>query len=154
VAIEVVVQYAIASVKLPSKKAIRRWVEAALQGHREQAQVTIRIVDEEEGARLNWRWRKRGRSTNVLAFPCIGLEAIAPELLGDVVICAPVVEREALGQNKASSAHWAHMVIHGTLHLLGFDHIERHEALVMEQLETQILQRLGYPDPYEYRDSE
>ena len=127
---------------------IKTWVEAALEGRREQAQVTVRIVDEEEGAELNRRWRKREGPTNVLAFPCTGLEAIAPELLGDVVICAPVVAREALEQNKAARAHWAHMVIHGTLHLLGFDHIEEGEALVMEQLETRILNRLGYPDPY------
>lgn len=151
--IEVVVQYATASAKLPSKKAIRTWVEAALRGLRERAQVTIRIVDEEEGALLNRRWRKRQGPTNVLAFPCTDLEALAPELLGDVVVCAPVVEREALEQNKAPDAHWAHMVIHGTLHLLGFDHSEESEALVMEQRETQILERLGYPDPYEPLDS-
>ena len=93
-------------------------------------------------------WRKRAGPTNVLSFPSTGLERIAPALLGDIVICAPVVEREAQHQRKALRAHWAHMVIHGTLHLLGLDHTEEQQALIMEQLEAEILGRLGYADPY------
>lgn len=147
--VEVVVQYAAGPLTaLPSKKTITLWVKAALAGRREEAQVTVRIVDEEEGSELNQRWRKRAGPTNVLSFPSTGLEQIAPALLGDIVICAPVVEREAQHQRKALRAHWAHMVIHGTLHLLGLDHIEEQQALIMEQLETEILGRLGYADPY------
>ncbi len=165
--VEVAIQYAMDPAGLPSRKAVKTWVKAALhhtslyrrrprcasfgcafRGRRTQAQVTIRIVDEQEGAELNQRWRKREGPTNVLSFPCTGLEAIAPELLGDVVICAPVVEREAIEQNKTPHAHWAHMVIHGILHLLGFDHIKESQALIMEELETRILRQLGYPDPY------
>jgi probable rRNA maturation factor len=149
VSVEVVVQYAAGPLTaLPSKKTITLWVKAALAGRREEAQVTVRIVDEEEGSELNQRWRKRAGPTNVLSFPSTGLEQIAPALLGDIVICAPVVEREAQHQRKALRAHWAHMVIHGTLHLLGLDHIEEQQALIMEQLETEILGRLGYADPY------
>lgn len=147
--VEVVVQYAVdPPTALPSKKTITIWVKAALAGRREEAQLTVRIVDEEEGSELNQRWRKRAGPTNVLSFPSTGLERIAPTLLGDIVICAPVVEREAQHQRKAFRAHWAHMVIHGTLHLLGLDHIEEQQALIMEQLETEILGRLGYADPY------
>lgn len=147
--VEVVVQYAVGPpTALPSKKTITLWIKAALAGRREEAQVTVRIVDEEEGSELNQRWRKRAGPTNVLSFPSTGLEQIAPALLGDIVICAPVVEREAQHQRKALRAHWAHMVIHGTLHLLGLDHIEEQQALIMEQLETEILGRLGYADPY------
>lgn len=147
--VEVVVQYAVdPPTALPSKKTITLWVKAALAGRCEEAQVTVRIVDEEEGSELNQRWRKRAGPTNVLSFPSTGLEQIAPALLGDIVICAPVVEREAQHQRKALRAHWAHMVIHGTLHLLGLDHIEEQQALIMEQLETEILGRLGYADPY------
>jgi probable rRNA maturation factor len=149
VSVEVVVQYAVdPPTALPSKKTITIWVKAALAGRREEAQVTVRIVDEEEGSELNQRWRKRAGPTNVLSFSSTGLELIAPALLGDIVICAPVVEREAQHQRKALRAHWAHMVIHGTLHLLGLDHIEEQQALIMEQLETEILGRLGYADPY------
>ena len=147
--VEVVVQYAVdPPTALPSKKTITMWVKATLAGRREEAQVTVRIVDEEEGSELNQRWRKRVGPTNVLSFPSTGLEQIAPALLGDIVICAPVVEREAQHQRKALRAHWAHMVIHGTLHLLGLDHIEEQQALIMEQLEREILGRLGYADPY------
>lgn len=147
--VEVVVQYAVdPPTALPSKKTITIWVKAALAGRREEAQLTVRIVDEEEGSELNQRWRKRAGPTNVLSFPSTGLERIAPTLLGDIVICAPVVKREAQHQRKALCAHWAHMVIHGTLHLLGLDHIEEQQALIMEQLETEILGRLGYADPY------
>jgi probable rRNA maturation factor len=149
VSVEVVVQYAVdPPTALPSKKTITIWVKAALAGRREEAQLTVRIVDEEEGSELNQRWRKRAGPTNVLSFPSTGLERIAPTLLGDIVICAPVVKREAQHQRKALRAHWAHMVIHGTLHLLGLDHIEEQQALIMEQLETEILGRLGYADPY------
>ena len=110
--------------------------------------MTVRIVDEQEGTALNSRWRGGQGPTNVLSFPCDGVDDIAPQLLGDLVICAPVVAREAQEQNKSLQAHWAHMLVHGTLHLLGHDHQEPDEAERMERLETDILHDFGYPDPY------
>ena len=117
-------------------------------GEAEKADLTVRIVDAAEGAELNQRWCHKPGPTNVLSFPANGEEEIAPELLGDIVICAPVVLREAEEQGKDTEAHWAHLVVHGALHLLGFDHLKEPEARAMEQLETEILIRLGYSDPY------
>ena len=147
--VELDAQYAVDSGDLPKAADIEAWVRAALAGRREHAQLTVRIVDNGEGTALNERWRGKQGPTNVLSFPVGGLERIAPDLLGDVVICAPVVAREAREQHKALEAHWAHMVIHGTLHLLGFDHIDEEQAREMEGIETDVLHRLGYPDPYE-----
>lgn len=134
---------------LPSAKQIAAWAEAALDGRRENAQLTIRIVDEEEGAALNEAYRHKKGLTNVLSFP-VGEDDFLPvPLLGDIVICAPVVEREACEQGKRPEAHWAHMVIHGVLHLLGYDHVEADEARVMEALEAEMLRKWGFPDPYQ-----
>jgi probable rRNA maturation factor len=144
------IQYAVNHPDLPARPLLRHWVKAALQGQqRQQARLTIRIVDEGEGTALNEQWRHKSGPTNVLSFPSDGLEMIAPDVLGDIVICAPVVAREAVLQGKSLLAHWAHLVIHGVLHLLGYDHIEEAQALQMEALETAILQNLGYPDPYQ-----
>jgi len=134
---------------VPGEGAVRRWVEAALEGRREAAELTVRIVDEEESAELNQAYRKKQGPTNVLSFPFEAPPGVELSLLGDIVICAPVVAREAREQGKAPEAHWAHMVVHGSLHLLGYDHIEAAEAEAMEALETAILARLGYPNPYE-----
>lgn len=112
-------------------------------------ELTIRIVGETEAAHLNQRWRGKEGPTNVLSFPAAGLENIAPGLLGDVIVCAPVVEREAEQQRKTLQAHWAHMVVHGTLHLLGHDHQNESQAGIMEALEVDILGELGFPNPYE-----
>lgn len=147
--IEVDVQYAVEAGDLPDAAQIEGWVRAALHGRRRAAQLTVRLVGEQEGTELNERWRGKRGPTNVLSFPVEGLETVAPQLLGDVVICAPVVEREAREQHKRAEAHWAHMVIHGTLHLLGFDHIDDAQAREMEGIETQLLRELGYPAPYE-----
>ncbi len=147
--VEVDVQYAFMADGLPSVSDIETWIGAVIRGRRENVQLTVRIVDEEEGTELNERWRRAHGPTTVLSFPSEGLEAIAPDLLGDVVICAPVVESEAREQGKSLTAHWTHMVIHGTLHLLGFDHVDEDHAREMELLEAQILQELGYADPYE-----
>jgi probable rRNA maturation factor len=125
-----------------------RWVRAALAGRRRQAEVALRIVDTVEGATLNATWRGKHGPTNVLSFPVGEPPSVAPDLLGDLVLCAPVVLEEALAQGKTADAHWAHLVIHGTLHLLGFDHQRARDARVMESLERDILSRLGYPDPY------
>ena len=132
----------------PPRAVLLRWVRAALAGRRRQAEVALRIVDTVEGATLNATWRGKHGPTNVLSFPVGEPPSVAPDLLGDLVLCAPVVLEEALAQGKTADAHWAHLVIHGTLHLLGFDHQRARDARVMESLERDILSRLGYPDPY------
>lgn len=137
----------------PSTDSLTAWATAALSGHRDQAEMTIRIVDEAEGAELNLTYRGKSGPTNVLSFPFEappGIDGL--ELMGDLVVCAPVVEREAVQQGKALAAHWAHMVVHGTLHLLGYDHLTDGQAAQMEALETDILLRLGFSAPYELSD--
>ncbi len=137
--------------ELPADEKFREWVRTTLEaaGRKEDTQLAIRIVDEEESAMLNERWRHRKGATNVMSFAMSGLDLIAPEVIGDIVICAPVVTKEADEQNKQLYAHWAHMVVHGVLHLLGYDHKEEADAEKMESLEKEILKKLGYPDPYE-----
>lgn len=143
------VQYAASHAgELPARDMIETWVKAALEGRREEAQLVVRIVDEEESRQLNERYRHRRGPTNVLSFAFEKPELLDPPLLGDVVICAPLVEAEAREQGKPLLAHWAHLVVHGVLHLLGYDHEKDDEARTMEALETSILAKLGYPDPY------
>jgi probable rRNA maturation factor len=142
------IQRATETAGVPENKELRKWARAALSGRRNDAELTLRIVDEAEGVELNQRWRHKPGPTNVLSFACEGVEEFAPGLLGDLVICAPVVNREAAEQRKSAQTHWAHMVVHGTLHLLGFDHNNDTEASVMEHIEIEIMGRLGYPDPY------
>ena len=138
---------------LPAEAQLRRWVELALRQRTADSELTIRLVDAEEGQELNRTYRHKDYATNVLSFPAEVPEGLLDiPLLGDLVICVPVVEREAREQNKALEAHWAHLVIHGCLHLLGYDHIDDEEAEEMEGLERQLLAELGYPDPY--RDDE
>ena len=142
-------QIALDSPGLPSKSEVQHWAEAALNGRREDSvELVVRIVDESESASLNETYRHKHGPTNVLAFPFEAPLHLDINLLGDVVICAPVVLREAIIQNKKPDAHWAHMVVHGILHLLGYDHNEEIRATLMEQLETDIMAGLGYPDPY------
>ncbi len=140
---------------LPSAAAFERWVGAALaaapEAHAGRRQVDVRIVGTEESRALNGRWRGRDAPTNVLAFPADLPPAVDVPLLGDLVICADVVAREAREQGKAAEAHWAHLTVHGTLHLLGFDHRDDAEAAVMEGEERRLLAELGYPDPYAAR---
>lgn len=142
--------------RLPAAGELRDWAAAALaeaDPRRETAEVTLRVVGRDEGAALNHRYRGSDGPTNVLSFPFQpppGLPAEdAAGLLGDLVICAPVVGCEAAEQGKADPAHWAHLVVHGVLHLLGFDHLDEPEAAAMEALEVRILQRLGFPNPYQ-----
>ena len=136
--------------RTPTNGAFRTWVEAALRGAQAlPGALVLRIVDEAEGAELNQAWRKRGSPTNVLSFPADLLENPAFRVLGDLVLCAPVVRREARAQGKRQAAHWAHLVIHGTLHLLGYDHVVKNEAEAMEALECSVLAGLGFPDPYQ-----
>lgn len=134
---------------LPDPDSIQRWVTAALRDERDEAEISVRIVDAEESRELNHRYRDKDKPTNVLSFPADLPPELGLPLLGDLVICAPVVEREACEQGKTQEAHWAHMIVHGTLHLLGYDHNEDSDADIMESLETTILTQLGYPPPYE-----
>lgn len=134
---------------LPSQTDIEQWARAALQNGDPDAELSVRIVGNEESQTLNAHYRQKDKPTNVLSFPADLPEGVDIPLLGDLVICAPVVEVEAQQQGKTSQAHWAHMVVHGTLHLQGYDHIDDAEAEVMETLETQILCKMGYPAPYE-----
>lgn len=142
------VQLAVASTTLPAKAQLALWANAALQNVDTPSELTIRIVDETEGARLNEKWRRKIGPTNVLSFPAQVTEEIQPRLLGDIVICAAVVAREAAEQDKPLNAHWAHMVIHGTLHLIGYDHTEAQQSAAMESLEINILNKLNIDNPY------
>lgn len=144
------VQIACEVQELPSEASLELWVETALETIQETTPVviTIRIVDPDEGLSLNQQYRMKDYATNVLSFPFESPIPLPVRLLGDLVICAEVVAHEAKSQGKPLLAHWAHMVVHGTLHLLGYDHIEEAEAEHMEQLERNILAALGYPDPY------
>ena len=134
----------------PTLSQLSQWIDATLAATEAipTSELTIRIVEKEESKSLNHQYRGFDKPTNVLSFPFDAPPGIELNLLGDLVICAPIVEKEALEQNKSQIAHWAHLVIHGTLHLLEYDHIEDDEAEIMESLETAILNSLGYPDPY------
>lgn len=133
---------------LPTEEQIVQWATAAVQPEEDEVEMTVRIVDEAESHKLNLTYRGKDRPTNVLSFPFECPDEVELPLLGDLVICRQVVEREAAEQEKPLMAHWAHMVVHGSLHLLGYDHIEDDEAEEMESLETQIMQGLGFDDPY------
>ncbi len=132
----------------PSEEQLTEWVSTALRGRLDAAELSIRIVSPEESQELNCQYRGKDSSTNVLSFPFEMPEGIELDLLGDLVVCAEVVAREAEQQNKPLFNHWCHMVVHGVLHLLGFDHINNAEAEEMEQLEREILASLNIPDPY------
>ena len=133
---------------LPTAEQIEQWATAAVQPKSDEVEMTVRIVDEAESHALNLNYRGKDRPTNVLSFPFECPDEVELPLLGDLVICRQVVEREAQEQDKPVMAHWAHMVVHGSLHLLGYDHIEDDEAKEMESLETQIMTGLGFADPY------
>lgn len=143
------VQYACEGPGLPGADELMAWVAEALAVRRQEgAELTVRVVDEVEGTRLNETYRRRSGPTNVLSFPFEPVADVPCPLLGDVVVCAPVVAREAAEQGLEPRAHWAHVVVHGVLHLLGYDHEREEEARVMESLEGAVLARLGFPDPY------
>ena len=147
------VQIASDAPALPNTDALKLWAETAIakvdQSHADtDYELSLRVVDEAEGHELNRQYRHRDKATNVLSFPADLPAGVDLPLLGDLVICAPVVSFEAQAQNKALMAHWAHMVVHGILHLKGYDHQDDAEANTMENLETEILTQLGYPAPY------
>lgn len=134
--------------KIPSLYYFRRWINLVLANQKKKSEITIRIVNEKESAILNKNYRHKLGPTNILSFPFDAPADIDLPYLGDLIICEPVIAKEAKEQNKLLLAHWAHMVIHGTLHLLGYDHIKNEEALVMEKKEINLLSKLGYPNPY------
>ena len=133
---------------VPQPALFQAWVDAALAGRRTDWELAIRLVDEPEGRTLNHDYRGRDAATNVLSFPVDLPEGVDLPLLGDLVICAPVVAREAAEQGKSETAHWAHLTVHGVLHLLGFDHATSVEADVMEGEEQRVMAQLGFSDPY------
>lgn len=147
--IDLDLQIAVEAPDLPAEADILRWVAAAVGDAMEEAQLTVRITDEAEIRELNATYRGKDYATNVLSFPFEAPPGVDIPLLGDIVVCAAVVAREAAEQEKPLQAHWAHMVIHGTLHLLGYDHIEEADAEEMEGLEIALLADLGYANPYE-----
>jgi len=137
------------STKLPTEKDCFRYAEAALvDAQQDEIEVVMRLVDEAESQFLNKTYRDKDKPTNVLSFPSDVPAEIKDPHIGDLVICAPVVELEAQQQKKTLDAHWAHMVVHGVLHLRGYDHIDKEEAVEMESLERVVLDKLGFPDPY------
>lgn len=139
----------------PNEADIQRWVSTVLQAEkRKQAELTVRIVDEAESAELNEQYRHKSGPTNVLSFPFECPPEVELNLLGDLVISAPVVQREAKEQGKQETAHWAHMVVHGTLHLLGYDHLQQDEAEAMERREISIMEELGYTNPYRLEEAQ
>jgi len=139
--IKLSVQYASTSSSLPTKNQFKKWAKAAL---RVETEVTIRLVDEEEGRTLNKTYRGKDYATNVLTFPLTE----TPHLMGDIIICAPVVFNEANTQQKSAEAHFAHLTVHGILHLHGYDHEIEAQAALMESIETAIIMQLGYGNPY------
>ncbi|ASR42353.1 rRNA maturation RNase YbeY [Xanthomonas citri pv. mangiferaeindicae] len=150
--LDIAVGYALPRKGIPSAASFRRWASAALDGRIREADLAIRLVDEDEGRALNRHYRGKDYATNVLSFPAElpeGLpEGVRLPLLGDLVICAPVVAREAAEQHKRQGDHYAHLTVHGVLHLLGWDHENDKDAEAMEQLEREVLASLGIDDPY------
>ncbi len=145
--LELDVQYAIQMEALPALDQFRAWAEMAV-GNQAGVELVIRVVDTDEGAELNHRYRGKQGPTNVLSFPFEVPPGVDSTMLGDLVICAPVVMQEAEEQGKPPLDHWAHMVVHGVLHLQGYDHQSDEQTEAMEGLETNIMKKLGYADPY------
>lgn len=136
---------------IPNEKSIIKWVKPALEKKNKNAEICLRIVDIDEAQYLNKEWRNKDSATNVLSFPVGETIEHAPNLLGDIVICATIVEEEAKQQEKDSEAHWAHLIIHGILHLQGYDHLDDDEAAIMEKKEIDILSKNGFANPYEVK---
>jgi probable rRNA maturation factor len=149
---EIDLQVACTPTELPTKEQFQLWVDTALSEvssePKQEFELTIRLVNNEESQQLNMQYRGKDKPTNVLSFPFEVPEGVELNLLGDLIICIEVMKQEAQEQNKALFDHWAHLVIHGCLHLVGFDHISDTEAVEMESIETSILKKLGISDPY------
>jgi probable rRNA maturation factor len=142
------VQTVFVSPDQPDANQIQSWIDTVLAGYSQDTEIVVRIVDVNESAQLNKQYRHKPGPTNILSFPVEVPEGISLNLLGDLVVCAPVLEREALEQGKPLNHHWAHIIIHGVLHLLGYDHILDEEAEVMEMKEIELLQKLNISNPY------
>lgn len=144
------VQYATEEDELPSEEMLALWIKKALPRTFDSIELTVRLVDIEESSQLNKVHRGKNKPTNILSFPFSlpkGIQLPVP-LLGDLVFCVPIVLQEAKQQSKELFAHWAHLTIHGTLHLLGYDHENDQDAEKMENLEIKLMSELGYPNPY------
>lgn len=137
------------SAHVPNEQQLQTWVDTALTNYTADTEIVVRIVDEIESAALNSQYRHKQGATNILSFPTDLPEGIELDLLGDLVVCAPVLEREALQQQKPLTHHWAHIIIHGVLHLLGYDHLTDEDANLMESKEIALLHTLDIPNPYE-----
>lgn len=147
--VEITVTYATRKPWVPSRKQIAGWARAALGRRRGAWDLSVRVVGRAESHRFNRRYRHRNEPTNVLSFPATLRRVDGRRQLGDLIVCAPVVVAEARTQRKSRAAHWAHMIVHGTLHLAGYDHERSAAAARMERRERRILAALGFPDPYE-----
>lgn len=147
----IIIQQVTEKSRVPKASLLRRWANTALSGNKKSVEMTVRIVGVEEMTELNQMYRQKQGPTNVLSFPFEAPEDIQLEtdILGDIVICADVVNREADTQQKQQDAHWAHMIVHGVFHLLGYDHETDDEADEMEALEIKMMRKLGFPNPYE-----
>lgn len=152
-ALTVDIQDAFEGAGVPGADQLQTWAQVAWQQEHD-SEVTVRIVDVSESQSLNYEYRGKDKPTNVLSFPFEAPPGITVPLAGDLVICAPVVEREAIEQRKTSTAHWAHMVVHGMLHLQGYDHVDDGDAEIMEALEIRLLAQLGFGNPYEAEETE
>ena len=146
------IQNVSASKRVPDSSRLKQWAQHALAESHPDTELSLRIVDEDEGRQLNKQWRSHDAATNVLSFPVGDKIERAPELLGDIVICAPVVEREAAEQMKNIDSHWAHMLIHGILHLQGLVHEDEVDANKMEACEIRLMKKIGYANPYAQDD--
>lgn len=142
-------QIAKSAKSLPTLEKFQKWSEKALETANLDIEMTIRIVDTEESQSLNYQYRGKDKATNVLSFPFENPPGLSLPILGDLVICAPVIEMEAKEQHKPALAHWAHMVVHGVLHLQGYDHISDEDADIMENKEITYLTELGFANPYD-----
>ncbi|MBX3708718.1 MAG: rRNA maturation RNase YbeY [Gammaproteobacteria bacterium] len=152
----IIIQLATNKTLVPKRSLLKKWAQKALSRKIESGEITIRIVDSEEMSELNHTYRHKTGPTNVLSFPFTLPENINLDIpmLGDIVICAEIVNKEAKEQHKSQQAHWAHMIVHGIFHLLGYDHEKESEAIVMEALEIEIMQSLGFANPYETGENE
>jgi len=139
-----------ANVYVPDEQLVTSWIEAVLEvvSHDKPVQVSVRIVNKQEITTLNGKYRNMNKTTNVLSFPYEAMPGVELPLLGDIVVCAEVVNEEAQQQGKSLPQHWAHMIVHGALHLLGYDHIDDTEAQQMESVEIKVLSILGFSNPY------
>jgi len=155
--LELIIQNQQKEFEVPSEEKMMSWAEQALLQDKD-TQVTLRIVDADESQALNKEYRGKDKPTNVLSFPMEMpdefSQVLEMNLLGDLVVCAAVVDQESKQQNKSVESHWAHILTHGMLHLQGYDHIDDREATEMEALEIKILKQSGFDDPYQFNADE